>query len=187
MPDPVTWGVLGGIAAKDGITFLYEQASELLKAWRERRQAVAAGATPPEELTVPVVQNTVLDGEVIDPVADARLLDRESRVLVRLLGALSPYAQGQVDIEPADDELREHISRMRDVLEVVYGRRFTFRGEERDATGTSVHVNQVLGEVGGRVVGVDAEVAEGGTVDVEQSAVRVDGRGSVTGFQGRIG
>ena len=47
MPDPVTFSTLGGLAASEGINFLYGQAAELLKAWRERRGRVAAGESRP--------------------------------------------------------------------------------------------------------------------------------------------
>jgi hypothetical protein len=187
MPDPLTLTVLGGVAATEGIKFLYGQATELLKAWRERRRKVDAGDTPPSQLTVPIMDNEVLDGEPAEPIADATVLDKHSKSLVQLIGALSPYALGQADIDLADEELGEQAGRLRALLEAAYGQRFTLRGEQRDPTGTRVSVSQVLGEVEGTVVGAHADVGPGGNLDIDQDVKTVKPGGSVTGFEGSIG
>jgi hypothetical protein len=183
MPDPVTLSVLGGYAALEGIKFLYGQAAELLKAWRDRRSQVA----PPGQLVVPIMANEVLDGTPAEPVVDATVLDRENVSLARLLGRLAPYAQGLADLDPDNAELAEQAGRVRAVLEAAYGQRFTFHGEQRDPTGTRVSVNQVLGQVGGAVLGVEADVGPGVGVEVHQHATTVEPGGSVTGFKGKVG
>lgn len=187
MPDPVTFSALGGLAASGGINFLYGQAAELLKAWRERRSRIAAGEAAPVQLVVPIMANQVLDGTPAEPVVDATVLDRENASLVRLLGALAPYAQGLADLDPDDAELAEQAGRVRAVLEAAYGQRFTFRGEQRDPTGTRVSVTQVLGEVGGTVLGIEADIAPGASAEVHQQATTIEPGGSVTGFKGNVG
>jgi hypothetical protein len=57
MSEPVTFSVLGGWAALEGIKFLYGQAAEVLKAWRDRRSQA-----PPAQLVVPIMATEVLDG-----------------------------------------------------------------------------------------------------------------------------
>jgi hypothetical protein len=187
VPDPVTLTVLGGVAATEGIKFLYGQAAELLKAWREQRRKVDAGEAPPSQLTVPILENEVLDGAPGEPVADATVLDRESKSLVQLIGALSPYADGKADIDLADEELSEQAGRLRALLEAAYGQRFTLRGEQRDPTGTRVSVRQVLGDVEGSVLGADADVGPGGDLDIDQDVSTVKAGGSVRGFTGHVG
>jgi len=187
MTDPVTLSVLGGQAASEGIKFLYGQAAELLKAWRERRSRAAAGEAAPPQLVVPIIANEVLDGVPTEPVVDAAVLDRENALLVPLLGGLAPYVQGLADLDPNDAEVAEQAGRVRAVLEAAYGQRFTFRGEQRDSTGTRVTVTQVLGQVGGTVLGVEGDVAPGIGVDVRQQATTVEPGGSVTGFKGNVG
>jgi hypothetical protein len=187
MPDPVTFSALGGVAATEGIKFLYGQAAELLKAWRDRRHQVEAGGALPAQLTVPIVDNEVLDAAPTGAAADVSVLDRESKSLVQLVGALSPYADGMADTDPDDEELGEQAGRLRALLEAVYGQRFTFRGEQRDPTGTRVTVRQVLGEVEGSVVGADAGVGPGGDLGIDQDVNTVRTGGSVIGFKGRIG
>jgi MoxR-like ATPase len=199
MADPVTLTVLGSWAAAEGIKFLYGQAGELLKAWRERRRQKAevnaadqpaeldAAEQRPAELTVPIIATDVLDAAPTRAVADAGVLDRQHKEMVQLVGALSPYALDQADIDLTDEELADQAGRLRALLEAAYGQRFTFRGEQRDPTGTRVTVSQVLGEVAGTVVGVEATVAVGAEVEVDQQIDKVSSEGSVTGFKGDIG
>ena len=39
MVDPLTLSTIGAVALTEGIKFLYEQAGEVLKRWRERKDA----------------------------------------------------------------------------------------------------------------------------------------------------
>jgi hypothetical protein len=186
MPDPVTLAVLGGVAANEGIKFLYGQAAELLKAWRERRNAISAGYTAQPELIVPIVDNAVLNGTLAQPIANATVVDRESAAFVHLAGALSPYAQGLADVDPGDQQLSEQAAQLRALLEAAYGQRFTFHGEQREPTGTHVTVTQALSTVKGAVTGADVDVSRG-TLDIVQGVTTVESGGSVTGVKGRIG
>ena len=185
MSDPVTLGVLGGVAAAEGIKFLYGQAAEMLKAWRERRSKAAEAQPGDAAFDVPIVDTDVLDAVPSSVSADPAVIEREQQQLVRLVGALSPYAQGLVDIEPADAELSENLLKLRALLEAAYGQRLTFRGERREPTGTRLTVRQVVGDVTGTVVGVAADVEGPADVDIVQDAKTVSG--SVEGFRGRVG
>lgn len=197
MADPLTLTVLGAVAATEGIKFLYGQASELLKAWRERRAAASAAAVASvesaesvesgEALVVPVIATEILDGEPVGDTVDTEVVAQEQRAFVQLAGALSPYAQGLAEVELDDAQLAEDAGRLRALLEAAYGQRFTFRGEQRERTGTRVSVKQVLGEVAGTVVGAAADVAGDAEVSVDQQADKVTQEGSVTGFKGNIG
>ena len=102
MPDPLTLVVLGA-AATEGIKFLYGQATAVLAEWRQRRKDAAE--TPPAEIPVPIVDNNILDGPPTDAVVDVAVLESHEKSLVRLQGALSPYAQGLADVDPTDAEL----------------------------------------------------------------------------------
>jgi hypothetical protein len=176
VPDPLTLTVLGGVAAAEGIKFLYGQAAELLKGWRERRKAGREG-----ELRVPIMPNTILDGDPADPVADPEVVEREQTALIDLVGSLSPYAQGLADIDLGDEALAERAGTLRALLEAAYGQRFTFRGEERDRTGVRVTVRQALGDVYGKVVGFEGEPT--GIVDVHQNVKTVAKDGEIYGVR----
>ncbi len=188
MVEPLSLSVLGGVVLTEGVKFLYEQASELIKAVRDRRRAVRDGIAQPDRLDIPMVANTVLDGPATSTV-DATVLDREQAELLRLAGSLAPYASGAADVESDDHELLTSAHRLRTLLESAYGQRLTLRGEQRERTGTVVHVSQVLGDVAGEAVALQAESVDGEAhLGVEQSASHVQSGGSVTGVRiGRIG
>lgn len=182
MADPVTFSVLGSWAALEGVRFLYGQAAEVVKAWRERRTQKSSAP-----LRVPIKASEALDGTPTDSVVDTAVLDREGVALTSLMGRLGPYAQDLADLDLDDTELAEQAGRLRAILEAVYGQHFTFRGEQRPSTGTRVTVSQVLGQVAGTVLGAEADVAPGAGVEVHQQATTVEQGGSVTGFKGRVG
>jgi hypothetical protein len=181
MADPVTFSVLGSWAALEGIKFLYSQAAEVVKAWRERRKQKSSAP-----LEVPVEASAALDGAPGGSVLDTAVLDREGAALASLVGRLSPYAQDLADLDLDDTELAEQAGQLRAILEAAYGQYFTFRGEQRPTTGTRVTVSQTLGQVAGTVVGAEADVSMG-TVDVQQQVTTVEAGGAVTGFKGTIG
>lgn len=187
MPDPLTLTAIGGLVAAEGIKFLYNQASELLKAWRERRRRKAEGLAVPERLEVPVVPTEALDGEPLQHGADPALLEATNAELIKLAGALAPYAEGMVDIDLDDASLAETAGRVRSLLEAAFGERFTFRGEQREPTGTTVTVRQDLGTVAGTVIGADGNVHSGASLAVEQTTGRVEPGASVTGWTGEAG
>lgn len=187
IPDPLTLAVLGGVAATEGIKFLYGQASELLKAWRERGQmARDQAAAESKALDVPILESSVLDGQPVPRPADGLILERAHGALVELASGLSPYALGQLDVDLTDPQLAERAGHLRALLEAIYAQRFTFRGENREPTGSRVTVRQVLGVIQGDVLGAEADLGSGGDLRVEQRADTVREGGSMTGFKGTI-
>lgn len=175
MADPLTLAVLGGVAAGEGIKFLYAQAAELLKAWRERRH------------DVPLIASPALDAAPSPTLPDPEVIDCEREALLSLTSALAPAATGLVDIDTSDPGLAQNAGDLRELLELIYHQRITFRGESRDATGTVVEVRQRAQTVSGALLGADAEVGGGAHVTVEQDLDTVTDGGTATGFKGRIG
>jgi hypothetical protein len=181
MADPLTLALLGGVAATEGIKFLYGQAAEVIKAWKARRDERQRA------LEVPIVETSVLDAAPAGTAVDAAVLDQHHTTMVELWARLAPYAQGLQDVDITDDALARTAGGLRALLEAAYGQRFTFRSEHREPTGTVVTVAQALGAVSGLAVGVQGDVGPGATVAVRQDATEVTGDGTVIGVQGRIG
>ena len=127
MPEPFDLVVLGS-AATEGIKFIYGQAAEVLSEWRRRRKQ---DPSDERDLDVPVLARAVLDAPPSGSTASAAVIARDYQDLVRLSGALSPYALNQADVSAGDAELASAAGQLRDLLEAVYGQRFTFRGERR--------------------------------------------------------
>jgi hypothetical protein len=181
MPDPFTLSLLGA-AATQGITFLYAQATEVLKARRART------ATDTGPLVVPVVETDVLDRQPTATAVEPAVVEEHRASLAKLTGALSPYAQGDLDVDPDDAELAGQAAELRALLEAAYGVRFTFRGEQRPESGSAVTVKQAFADVDGTVVGAAGDVGAGGKLDVVQDVSGTVGTNAeVTGFRGNVG
>jgi hypothetical protein len=141
MTDPVSWGVIGGLALTEGIKFLYSQAAALIESWRKRRDERAADpdAEAGDDADLPALQQSAeLDGQV-DQAArpDPEVLAKRIDELEQAFYALAPYG-GPVPKKADSDNptLIADVQRLRALLEEVYGQRITFKGESREATGT---------------------------------------------------
>ncbi|GAA0909001.1 hypothetical protein [Virgisporangium aurantiacum] len=161
--DPLSLTALGGMAAAEGIKFLYGQASELIKAWLARRKGDQG-----ETVEVPIVANDILDRAPTAASANVDVLAEQEQQLLQLLSALSNYASGLAPIKLGDAVLEGNAARLRSILEAVYSQRFTFRGERRAPTGTRVRVDQAIDELRGIATGYQGEIPAGGTTEVIQ-------------------
>lgn len=124
MADPFSAAALVGVVLTEGIKFLYRQAGEVLKRWRERRETGGTSVEdarlhPPEGL----LEGTVEPVEPQDDQADG--LEEELRQARRLL---ADYAEGIEVPRPGDHLVAEQADALRRLLEAVYGQRITFRG-----------------------------------------------------------
>ena len=178
MVDPVTLTVLGSWTAAEGIKFLYGQAGELIKTWRENRKSA--------EAKVPIKESPALEGAPNSDTANLAVVDQEHRALADLSDALAPYVKDPSAIDLRDPDLAATVGQLRAVLEAVYGQRFTFHGEQREPTGTRVTVSQILGGADGTVTGVEADLESSAAIEVNQRIDRAGEGSSVTGFKGTI-
>lgn len=154
--DPILIGAAGA-ALTQGVTFLYEQASEILRAWRERRRNAAA---PPPEILEPPEGVTVGSADPFPDAPDRSVEDQ----LQELRELLEPVRAGSV---PADsDAAKQAAAALREVLESVLRAPITFAGEApRSPQLTDVEV--VVQDVAGRVTGIR------GQLQAEETRVRV--------------
>lgn len=180
MPEPITLAVLGTIAATEGIKFLFGQASDLIKAYRERRKAAEAGEELPATLDVPLQSPPVLDQAPAQTPADTQVVADHDPELADLVRDLSSYATGIDEVSVDDATLAEKAGRLRQLLEAAYGQRLTFKGENRQPTGTRVTVTQVLVDVDGKVTGIRT-ISGDADAQVRQEAKRVGPGGEMTG------
>jgi len=184
MADPFTAAAIGGVVLTEGIKFLYNQAGEVLKRWRERRDTGGAHAEPatlrpPEGLLEGTVQP-------VEPKDDqAERLEQELRETRRLL---ADYAEGIAVPKPGDPLVAEQADALRRLLEAVYGQRITFRGEQRPPSGPLVTGEIDVKQVAGDAAAVRAKVISSGEVRGSAKAERVEEGGKLTGVDiDRIG
>jgi hypothetical protein len=173
MVEPFSLGALGAIALTDGIKFLYAQAGEILKRRRER----TAAAVPAPGL---------LEGELAPLQLDLTDADERIAELRRLRGRLADIVE---DIEPAKDtdaEVVDATLALREAIEAIVGQRITFRGEQREPTGTTITGTIRARELHGRATAIEYEgtptvslrgevIADTTGVNSDTAAIRISG------------
>jgi hypothetical protein len=180
MTDQFSWAELGTVALAQGITFLYGQAAELLKRWRDRKNAspdsgVALSAAPADG-----VDQSVLSGQLVPRPIDTAAVTANLDELTLLTERLGSYVSGIREIDNDDEELTAAVEALRGLLELAYQQRITFQGEQRDPTGSSVDVNVVAHRVSGSLT-----IARIGTVRGNAN-VRIQGQIDSVGKDGKV-
>ncbi|MFE7183320.1 hypothetical protein [Streptomyces erythrochromogenes] len=164
--DPITLAGITAVALNEGVRFLYDQAGEVLRNFRERR---AATTSLPAELFEGAPGELVADPERV------AALEPELRLLRRDLGE---YAQGVDPVDPRDAEVLALVDGLRRTLEAVYGTPIVFRGESRPEDGSRIRGGVEVKEVRGYVAGIRARTAASGdlTGSVRADSVEEGGR-----------
>jgi len=177
MVDPFSLGALGAVAATEGIKFLYGQATEVIKRWRDRK----AGNQAEAETPIPLAGAEILEGELAPPKIDFEAADRLHEDIKQLASVLGNYANGLEDPDPNDRDLADAADGLRQALEAVYGQRITFKGEDRDPSGPVVTGRVDVETVAGDVAGVRARLVRSGRITGEARATKVEAGGKLSG------
>lgn len=181
MADPLSLSVIGATVLNQGVQFLYAQASELLKRWRERRDnkdaAVTAELQPPAD---------ILAGEVAAATPDDERLGQLHEELSELRKALVDIADGEA-VDPSDEATVSEIEALRRAIEVIYGQRITFKGERREPSGPLVEADVDVERVRGDVAAVRAQSIRAGVVKARVKAKDVEGNVNGVNIEGDIG
>src|SRR5262249_31413187 len=136
--DPLT-GVENA-ALVEGVKFLYQQAAEVLSAWRARRRDRQA---PPPNMVEP---SSAIQVERSRPLPDPASR-RWAATLQGFKDLVEPIKEGEVNLEaiPA----RQAVARLGELLEVIVGSPITFVGEPLRTVAVSdvdVVVQRVAGQ-----------------------------------------
>ncbi|WP_182881800.1 hypothetical protein [Microbispora sp. H10949] len=183
LTDSLSLAALGAVALSEGITFLYDEARELLKRWRERRDR--------DVVEVPGSAAGVLDAPLSAAEVADSVVARNAESLTSLRRALIEYAEEGRVPDPGDRGLLDTVDALRRVLEVAYGQRITFRGERREPTGSGIDVAVEADVVEGYLAGLRARggLHPGMEVRAEMRIGRVSAGGEAVGvdLDGRSG
>jgi hypothetical protein len=182
MVDPLTLSAIGAVAITEGIKFLYGQASEILKRWREHRDA-AKDASPQLNNTEPVDVKLppVFEGQLSASQIHFDAVERVEEQLRGLRKDLSDYADGIEPVDVKDANLLQRVDALRQLLEAVYQQRITFKGEQRPPSGLVVEGSIDVEEVAGYTAAVRARQIVSGSVRAEAKVRRVEPGGQVIG------
>ncbi|GAA3346119.1 hypothetical protein GCM10020358_55870 [Amorphoplanes nipponensis] len=169
MADPFTLGAVGGVVLSEAIKFLYGQAGELIKLRREKR-----------------VKKTTTDAQVFATPTELQEPDPELAAhfepdLRELRHALADYADGVDPVETSDRALIDAVGALRNILEIVYHRDLTLRGESRQTANADVTGEARVREVAGYVAAVRAGRLVSGSVRGRLEAERVEAGGEAIG------
>ncbi len=144
MPEPATLtaAAIGAAVLTEGIKFLYAQAGEVLKRWRERRDGASGDADSPEVIPV-TAPAKVFDGDLRDLEID---LERVAPVEARLRDLrrnLGDYADGVDEVDAKDVSLLAKVDALRTLLETLSRQHITFQGEQRPPSGAPLVIGRV--------------------------------------------
>jgi hypothetical protein len=183
--EAITLAAVGTAVLMEGIKFLYAQAGEAIKWWRERHDRPDAVAE-----TLPLVPDAPLEGTLEPPRVDPAVMERLEEEIRGLRSALAPYADpiAAEPVDPANQDLVAVVEGLRDALEAVLGQRITFRGESRGPSGPLAVGEVDVDTVAGYAAGVRARSIEGGVVRGTVRAKTVEKGGKAVGVDAdRIG
>ncbi len=179
MAEPFSIGALGALAATEGIKFLFTQAGEVLKRWRERRKGNQEAAEAP----ILVQGAEVLEGALEPPTVNFEAVERLHTDIQELGSMLAKYASGFDEPDPDDTELFAAADGLRRALEAIYGQRITFKGETRESSGPTVIGRADVETVAGDVAAVRARLVKSGRLEGTATAKRVEPGGKLTGVE----
>ena len=180
MADPFTLGAVGAVVLTEGIKFLYGQAGEALKRWRERKAAGKNADVEPVEVELP---SDAFAGQLERPQLHLDAVERLEQELRDLRAAVADYAQGIDEVDPGNAELLGTADALRQAMEAVYGQRITFAGEPRPPSGPGVAGEANVDDVLGYVAGLRARRIIGGSVTGRVTAKRVGPGGQAIGLE----
>jgi hypothetical protein len=146
--DPLS--ALASVGITQGVTFLYQQASEFLSAWRARRQD--KNAPPPRALDAPEGVTVTKPRPLADPPDEGTV-----ELLEQLRDLVEPIQAG--DIDAASPAARAAVEQLRDVVEAALRAPVRLAGEPPRPLDIS-DIRLVTQRVTGRVAGLRADLAK---------------------------
>jgi hypothetical protein len=157
--DPVTISLasVGSTVITEGVKFLYSQAGEILKRWREHPADQLQSAEPLGLAHLP----PAFDGQLIDPKINFEAVAAREQSLRAAYRDLSEFGTGLLVVDPTNTEILNKIETLRSCLELILGQHLTFSGENRLRSGTAL-----VGTVNAETIEGEASGVEGtGQVD----------------------
>ena len=170
--DPLSLSMIGGQTLTLGIQFLYAQAGEVLKRWRERRD----GDEPEAAVATAEVGTAGLQQKPEDLTVDFAALEHLGPEILKAQAALAEYAEGISAVGTDNANLVRVTDALRSALEKVLGQDLTLEGEKRPEGGADIGVKLSVDDVVGYVAGVLADGTVDGRIRVDINAGRVSGR-----------
>jgi hypothetical protein len=178
LPDPLTLTVVATCVVTEGIKFLYGQAAEAVKRWRESPKDAGASKTAQAKVTPPP---QIFDGPLEPLEFHLGQVEQLEKELLTLRSALADQADGLASVHADDRALLETIDAFRQAMEAVYQQRLTFVGEQRPQSGPVVEGTIDVAVIAGTAAAVRARLIASGKVVGRVEADRVETGASAYG------
>jgi hypothetical protein len=160
MSESLTLGLVEVEMVKEAIKFLYGQAGEAIKRWREHRAASSPAAQVPADKPLPAI----FEAQGEKPLIHLATVGKLETDLKQIRSDLADYADDTEEVTPENPHLLEEIDALRRMLEAIYQQPLTFRGEQRPASEGVVEGRVNVEMVAGYVAGVRARSAQAGFI-----------------------
>jgi hypothetical protein len=176
--DPLTLAAVGALVLTEGVTFLYTQAGEALKAWRESKKSTRVRTEvvidPPSAFAQAPRQAEI----------DFDAVSRLERELQEFRAAFAAVHAGLEEIDEQDTATLERIEGLRRAVEAIYHQPFVFRQEPPKAAGSPTARGEAdVDEVLGYAAGLRARRVLGGSAIGNIRVRRVEGEGKAVGLE----
>lgn len=174
MSAELTLGIAAGYAVQEGVKFLYNQLSELLKRAREPKPT---GANPPETL-VATPPAHVFDPTPVQLRFPLSQVAGQEAQLASLLAEIDTYLRLAPERANQDSKVLEAIGALRALAESVTGEALAFAGEpQRDRPTLELDATIRLISSTGRFVGVSLPSDSKQSAKVKLEIDQIDGDG----------
>jgi hypothetical protein len=174
--EPITLALVGTVALTEGIKFLYAQSGEVLKRWRERRDAAESGTAHPDvSAPMDIKLPDAFEGQLSEPKIHFDVVQRLDKDLRETRKSVSDYAEDIEKVDNSDEEILAKIDALRRLLEATLQQRLTFKGEKRSPSGPVVEGHIDVDQVAGYAAAVRTRRIASGHVKGEAKANRVEG------------
>jgi hypothetical protein len=184
MPEPLTLAAVAVSIVTEGIKFLYGQAADAIKRWRDEK----GRPTKSDTVVVQTSPPAIFDGALGPLLIHGNQVETLEDHLIKLRRALADYADGLEPVDMGNAALLETVDTLRQAMEAVYQQRLTFRGEQRSASGPVVEGAIDAKSIAGIAAGVEARWIANGKVIGTIKTEKVEPGGSAYGVKvDRIG
>lgn len=170
--DPITISlvVLGTAFANEGIKFLWKQADTIVNRYNDRKYKVLDKQHEQAESALAKVETTDAPKFLELPPTLTIDFDRAQEKVAKLAilsEALTPYIHGEKLPDKADDDLKETLDTLQQMVEYVYRRPLQVTEETR---------RNIVEATGGGAIQVDENVQH--ITNTGENVIRADGGGS---------
>lgn len=189
MSTTITLATVGLTVITEGVKFLYGQATELLKIYRQKKESKGKEAKSNIEISSIAKFPDIFESNLTIPLKfNGDVLVELEPQLRSLRKEISDYAEEIEKIDQGNLILMEKINALRLILESIYAQKITFKGEQRENSVIVVEGAIKVEDVRGYAIAVSAKKISDGMVIGRVQAKSIEPGGQVYGVKAdRIG